>query len=249
MNGSKSLKLLLLVAGVAALNIVMLSPGLLGVEIGGGNALQTALGVTVLFMSLLILLYGSYVLLLKRPTIVIAPVRDLKSREDYIAAIHGYRNVKVLKNDIALALEQLDRIEKKKLTLLNVLRQRFDEGELSYRKFYSVIIEVEKLFYLNITGILNKLGVFTASDFANMATQHRSTQRSTNVMKKKTELYDQYLAAVAGYLDGNEEILLKLDQLLLEISRLGSTDYNDVEEMPCMKEIDLLINQTKLYKQ
>lgn len=247
MNGSKIMKLVLLVAGVAVLNIVMLSPGLLGVEIGGGNALQTAFGITVLFMSLLILLYGSYALLFKRPTL--APVREMKSREDYIAALHQYRNVKVLKNDIALALEQLDRIEKKKLTLFDVLRQRFDEAELSYRKFNSVIIEVEKLFYLNITGILNKIGVFTASDFSNMANQKRSTQRSTTVMQKKTELYEEYLAYVAGYLDGNEEILLKLDQLLLEISLLGSIDHKEIDEMPCMKEIDLLIKQTKLYKQ
>lgn len=247
MNGSKIMKLVLLVAGVAALNIVMLSPGLLGVEIGAGNALQTAFGVTVLFMSLLILLYGSYALLFKRPAP--APVREMKSREDYIAALHQYRNVKVLKNDIALALEQLDRIEKKKLTVFDVLRQRFDETELSYRKFHSVIIEVEKLFYLNITGILNKLGVFTASDFSSMANPKRSTQRSTKVMQQKTELYEEYLAYVAGYLDGNEEILLKLDQLLLEISLLGSIDHKEIDEMPCIKEIDLLIKQTKLYKQ
>ena len=54
---------------------------------------------------------------------------------------------------------------------------------------------------------------------------------------------------MTGYLEANEEIMLKLDKLLLEISLLGSTDYRDVEEMPCMKEIDMLIKQTKLYKQ
>ncbi|MNC71454.1 hypothetical protein D3C75_1223780 [compost metagenome] len=53
---------------------------------------------------------------------------------------------------------------------------------------------------------------------------------------------------MTGYLGANEEILLKLDQLLLEISLLDSTDYTAIEEMPCMKELSALIGQTKLYQ-
>lgn len=247
MNSSKIMKLLSMILGIVLLNIFVLSPGLLGVKIGGENALQTASGVTLLFISFLMVLYGSYVVLFKPP--VVTPLKSVKTHEDYIAALHHYRNVKVLKNDIALALDQLERIEKKKLALLDVLSQRFDQTELSYKKFFSVIYEVEKLFYLNIRGILNKLSVFNASDFAGFTGQHKSAQISNRVMQKKTELYNEYLAYVTGYLDANEEILLKLDKLLLEISLLGSTDYKDIEEMPCMKEIDSLIKQTKFYKQ
>jgi hypothetical protein len=49
-------------------------------------------------------------------------------------------------------------------------------------------------------------------------------------------------------LGANEEILLKLDGLLAELARLGGADYRDVLLMPCMKDIDTLINQTKYYK-
>lgn len=247
MNGSRSMRLVLLIIVVGFINVFMLSPGFLGVEIGGESALQTASGVTVLTVSFLVLLYGSYVVLLKPPTVT--PVKNMKSREDYISALQHYRNVKVLKADIVLALDQLERIDKKKLTLLRVLRERFEPTELSYKKFHAVIVEVEKLFYLNTLGILNKLGVFNASDFSNMADQDRATPLSNRIRQKKKELYNEYLAHVTGYLEANEEILLKLDQLLLEISLLGSTDYKDVEEMPCMKEIDSLIKQTKYYKQ
>ena len=142
MNSSRSIKLLGLISGVALLNIIMLSPGLLGVEIGGESALETASGVTLLFMSLLVLLYGSYVLIVKPP--VVTPVKDIKSHEDYIAALNQYKNVKALNKDILLAIDQLERMEKKRITLLDVLGQRFDQTELSYKKFISVIYEVEK---------------------------------------------------------------------------------------------------------
>jgi hypothetical protein len=246
MNNGRALKLLGLVGGVAAVNIIVLSPGLLGVEIGGGNALETASGATLLLMSVLVVFYGSYSLLFKPP--MATPVKKLATREDYIAAIHHYRNAKGLKKDMALAHDQLERIEKKTNALSQVLAQRFDPAEISYRKFDSTICEVEKLFYLNMRGIFNKLSVFDASGYANWAGQRKSASFADKLVKEKTHLYNEYLSYVTGYLGANEEILLKLDKLLLEISRLNSTDYRDVEEMPCMKEIDLLIKQTQLYK-
>lgn len=246
MNGSKWIKLLALMVGVVVLNIVVLSPGLLGIEIGGANALETASGVTLLFVSFLVVVYGSYTTLFKPPAAT--PVRAVKTHEDYLSALHHYRNVKVLKKDIALGIDQLHRLEKKKRTLLDVLNQRFDQTELSYKKFVSVIYEVEKLFYLNIRGILNKLSVFDASEFAAFADHHKSAKFSNKLVQEKVNIYNEYLSYVAGYLGANEEIMLKLDKLILEISLLSSTDYRDVEEMPCMKEIDALIKQTKYYK-
>ncbi|MEK8131692.1 hypothetical protein WMW72_27675 [Paenibacillus filicis] len=241
------MKLFGLIAGVTILNIFMFSPGLAGVEIGGESTLQTASGITLLLMSLLVLLYGSYTLLFKAPAVT--PVKDMKTREDYMAALHSYRHVKVLKKDILLALDQVDRMDKKKGSLSAVLGQRFDPSELSYKKFNSVIDEVEKLFYLNIRSLLNKLRVFDASDFSLFDSQKKTSSFSTKLMQEKTNLYNEYLNYVTGYLGANEEILLKLDKLLLEISLLDSTDYRDVEEMACMKEIDSLIKQTKFYKQ
>lgn len=139
-----------MIAGVVILNVIVLSPGLLGIEIGG-SPLETASAVTLLIISLLVVLYGSYTLLFKPPAAKPVSVQ-LETREDYIAGLGRHRNVKVLKDDISLALDQIERIEKKKTALLQVLGRRFDPAELSFRKFHSVIMEVEKLFYLNIRG-------------------------------------------------------------------------------------------------
>lgn len=240
-------KLLGLISGIVLLNVVVLSPGLLGVEIGGENVLETASGVTLLVISLLVVIYGSYSLLFK-PTIV-RSVQKITTHEDYITALSQYRHVKALKKDILLALDQLSRMEKKKDTMLEVLSQRFEPSELSFTKFKGVTFEVEKLFYRNIRGVLNKLSVFDASGFSHSTNLEGGSPSSTKLLQKKSALYNEYLAYVSGYLGANEEILLKLDQLLLEITLLDSTDYKDVEDMPCMKEIDELIKQTKLYKQ
>jgi hypothetical protein len=245
LTDTKYIKLLGLILGVVVLNIAVLSPGFLGVDIGG-SALTTAFGVTLLFASALVLLYGSYVILLKQPVVI--PVKHIKTHEDYVEALGQYRRVKSLEGDITLALEQLERIRKKKDTLMNVLNQRFDPTELSYKKFASVTLEVEKLFYLNVRSVLNRLNVFDESEFESVMNK-KSTSFSPELLQEKTLVYNEYLSFVKGSLGSNEEILLKLDKLLLEISRLDSFEPGDIENMPCMQEIDSLIKQTKYYKQ
>lgn len=245
MTDTKYIKLLGLILGVVILNIIVLSPGFLGVDIGG-SPLQAASAVTLLFTSTLVVLYGSYTLLFKQPVVI--PVKQIRTHEDYVEALTHYRRVKPLEGDISLAIEQLERIRKKKDTLMNVLNQRFDPTELSYKKFASITEEVEKLFYLNVRSILNRLNVFDESEFDSVMNK-KSTKFSVKLLQEKTLVYNEYLSFVNGSLGTNEEILLKLDKLLLEISRLDSFELGDIDNMPCMQEIDTLIKQTKYYKQ
>lgn len=246
LKGARFIQLMGLISSVVILNVLVLSPGLLGVEIGGVSPVETAIGVTLLIVSLLVVLYGSYILLLKPP--VTTSLQEPKTNEDYITALSQYKKVKVLKKDITLAIDQITRMEKKNSALLNVLSQRFDPAELSFKRFNTVSYEVKKLFYLNIRGILNKLNVFDASEFALFVSPQKPSPFSDQLVHKKTALFNEYLTHVTGYLQANEEILLKLDKLLLEISLLDSTVHTDIEEMPCMQEIDELIRQTKFYK-
>ncbi|WP_028550299.1 hypothetical protein [Paenibacillus sp. UNC451MF] len=245
MNITKYIKLMGLIISVVVVNILVLSPGFIGVKIGG-SPLETAVGVTVLFASVLVLLYGSYALLFKTPAAL--PVKQIKTYEDYVEALTHYRKVKVLESDITLALRQLERIRKKKDTLLEILNQRFESTELSYIKFTSVTQEVEKLFYLNLRSVLNRLHVFDEAEYESVIVQ-KSTQLSPKILQERTIVYNEYMNFIKNSLSTNEEILLKLDKLILEISRLDSLEPGDIEAMPCMQEIDSLIKQTKHYKQ
>ncbi|MBD2844869.1 hypothetical protein IDH44_06665 [Paenibacillus sp. IB182496] len=227
-------------------NVVVLSPGLLGIRISGGSALETASAITLLVVSLLVVLYGSYSLLFR--TTAVTPVKNIQTHEDYVAALYRYRHVKGLHKDIALALNQLDRMRKRRLALDEVLGQRFQPTELSYAKFSKVIDEVENLFYDHMRSMLNKLRVFDGGEFARFVGRHRPGRTLSAVEQEKVSLYTQYFEYMSGYLQANEEILLKLDKLLLEVAALGSTNYKEIDEMPGMQELDVLIKQTKLYK-
>ncbi|CAI6080754.1 hypothetical protein [Cohnella sp. JJ-181] len=244
MAAKNYLKMLGVVAGAAAVNILALSPAFGGVTIGG-SAFETALGVTLLIASAIALIYGSYNWLYKTP--IVLTTRPIKTREDFASALAPFGRSRVLAEDISAALEQMDRMDKKKATLLKVLHQRFDPTEMSFSKFSSVADEVENLFYLNIKSVLNRLGVFDEAEYERVMTR-KSARYSPKLLQEKTDFYNAYMSYIKHAIGTNEEMLLQLDKLLLEISRLDSIEPGDIERMPAMVEIDSLIKQTKYYK-
>ena len=68
------------------------------------------------------------------------------------------------------------------------------------------------------------------------------------VMKEKREIYREYISFIRSSIEDNEEILLKLDRLILEVSRFNSLEEGELEDMSAMKEIDNLIDKTNLYR-
>ena len=246
LSATNYIKLIALIVGVAAVNIVVLSPGFIGIAIGA-SAFDTAVGITLLLASALALIYGIYSLLQTKPPAAV-PIREIRTQAEYAEALSRYRRVKALEGDIRIALEQLERMDKRKDALLEVLRQRFDPGELSYRKFASAVEEVEKLFYLNLRSLLNRLNLFDEADFERVM-RRKQAMFKQELLQEKVRMYQEFLTFVHDSLGTSEEMLLKLDKLLIEISRLDSLDPADIEHMPCMQEIDSLIRQTKYYKQ
>lgn len=244
-TANKIMKLFVITGGVVVFDIFMLSPGFLGIGIGH-SALQTALAVSILLASTLGLLFGVYSVL-NKPTIRL-PVKQMKDPEDLEGALKQFKAVKSLAQEIALGLHQLERMRKKQETLRSVLIQRFEPSGLSFQKFASTTQEVEKLFFHNIRSMINRLHVFDEDEFQSIAKQSTS-QLSPEFLQEKRTVYKSHITFVRSSLHMNEEILLKLDRLLLEITRLDSLEIGDIGQMPGMQEIDSLIKQTQFYKQ
>lgn len=242
---NKIMKLLVITGGVVVLDIIMLSPGFLGIGIGR-SALQTAIAVSVLLASTLGLLFGIYSVLNKQTVRI--PVRPMKSQEDLEGALKQFKGVKSLTQEISTALHQLERMHKKQETLQSVLIQRFEPSGLSFQKFAATTQQVEKLFFHNIRSMINRLHVFDEEEFQSIAKQNTS-QLPPELFQEKRNVYKSHISFIRASLHMNEEILLKLDKLLLEVSRLDSMESGDIGQMSGMQEIDALIKQTQFYKQ
>ncbi|WP_088068893.1 hypothetical protein [Gottfriedia luciferensis] len=243
---SKGLKLVGMVIFISVLNVIVFSPGLIGIQLSRTNALKTAFGVAFIIASLIMLLFTMYQLFFKPKEE--KSIKKLKTKEDFVLALSRFKGSSVLKEDINTTIEQIERMKKKKVVFHQLLTDKFSPTEITFNKFASVVDEVETLFYLTIKNILNKISTFDESEYKNMKGKDASRYSKT-LLKEKTDLYNEYFDFVRKSIEMNEEILVNIDKLILEISRLDVVGIDEIEEMDCMKEIDALIQQTKYYKQ
>jgi hypothetical protein len=246
MRTEKIIKIAGLNIGIAVINTIIFSPGFLGIQIGGTSIFKTAFGITVILMSFLIFIYGNYNLLMKKDKTIQAS--EVKTEEDYVSALKQNYDKKTFEKDIDNILEQIKRLKSKKDTIKDILLQRFNSSEMSYSKFEGTILDIENLFYINIKSMINKLNAFDEAEYMLIKKGDAQRKFSAEVLQTKTSIYNDYISFIKNAIEDNEEIILKLDRLLLELTKLNSLEDGQIEEMSAMKDIDDLINKTKLYK-
>ena len=239
MDRERQIKLLGLNLGIAAANIIVLP------EVGG-SPLAIAFGSAFVFLSGAGLIYGNYKFFTESEKV--APTHKIMTAGDYIEELNDHRELKTFEKTVELMLDQIERMQKKNKIIRDILLQIFSASEMSYKKFNGVISEVEKIFFMNIRSILNKMDAFDEEDYIFIGKKHESGDFSEEFMEEKMKVYNKYITFVKSATEDNEEILLKLDKLLLELSGLNSVESGKLEMMPGMIEIDNLIKQTTNYK-
>lgn len=135
--------------GIALLNVILFSAGFVGLNFSG-DALTTALGVTVIVMSIVTFFYGNYTILFKQPSIQLFKNAELVDDKDYIGALEERREKKVFDEEISNAIDQVYRLQDKDKALDSILAQYFSPQEMTYTKFQTVIDSVQALFYNNL---------------------------------------------------------------------------------------------------
>ena len=245
MNKDMLIRLLALNLGIAAANIAVFSSGLLAVDLFG-SALEKAFGSAFLVLSGSGLVYGNYKLLSEPEKAI--PIGAKSTKEDYVEALNEHRGLETFERNIDLLLDQIERLQKKNKTIRDILLQIFNASEISYQKFDAVIAEVENIFFKNIRSIINKLNAFDEEAYNFIKKQRNAGAFSEEIMQEKFKVYNEYIRFVKEATEDNEQILLKLDKLLLEISGLNCIESGELEQMAGMIEIDNLIKQAKYYK-
>lgn len=246
MRKSKFISLIKINSAIVILNIVLFSPGLLNIEIGGRSIFKTALGVTIITMSIIIFIIGNYSILMKEDNDI--NIYKVVTSDDCIEALNENKYKKIFSSDIDILLEQIDRIENKVDTIEDILIQKFSISEMSYKKFNYVILDIKNLFYVNIKSIINKINIFDQNEYKKINKRINNETNQNKILIEKINMYKEYITFVKNAIEDNEEILLRLDKVLLELSKFNSLDEGELENMSAMDNIDDLISKIKLYK-
>lgn len=245
MAPKKLRQLLLLNALIVIINIAVFSKAFFGLSLLAGSVL----GMSVAWFTVVSTTFAFFkgnISLLKKPETHQLVSSKVNSLDDCISIFEeAIKNGDVFDKDILKNLEQIRRFKKKQKTIRDILQQKFAINELTYQKFSNVLGDVENVIYMNMRSILNKIAAFDVEEYEDL--QKRGFP-SSEVSDEKMQIYSEYINFVKDATKTNEDILLKLDKMLLEISRYNSLDGGDISELPAIKEMDELIKNAKLYK-
>ena len=255
MSKKNIIKLILLNLGIVALNVVLFSQGLVGLTIGG-DALLTAIGVTTIVMSLIGFGYGTYSLLFKQPqeNVLLFKAGELAETKDYVAALEERRDKKIFEPEINSAVEQIYRMQDKDKALDSILAQFFSPQEMTYTRFQTIINSVQEIFYNNIKKMINRMIIFDYKDYMKVLQKLNNSPMvdgvkvSSKSVGAQLKIYNEHIYYVRELVEMNEGILVKMDSLLLEISKLDDLDTKGLENIAAVQEFNELIAQTKFYK-
>jgi len=99
------------------------------------------------------------------------------------------------------------------------------------------------IFLSNIKAILSKINAFDEEDYERLCQKKFSDE----VIASKKNIYKEYFIFVKNAIEDNEEIIVKLDALLLEISKHSTIEAGEIENMKEIKEMDELIKKSRYY--
>ena len=231
---------------IVMLNIIIFSPGLFNIKIDFINIFQTSIGITIIIMSFIIFIIGNYKILIKEDNEI--DISKLDDSEVYIEALKENSSKRVFSKDIDILLEQIERMDKKQEKIDDILLQKFTVNEMSYIKFKKTITEVRDVFYINIKSVINKINIFDEQEYEKIKKDIKNGKLNGKIEEQKKDMFDEYIFFVKDSIEDNEEILLKLDKFLFELSKFNSLEDGELENMSAIKDVDELINKIKFYK-
>jgi hypothetical protein len=195
-------------------------------------------------VSAFVFVKGNTLLFKKEKTRLIA--QGIVSLNDCVEVFReAEKNGDVFDKNIQKNIEQIERFYRKIETINDILLQKFTMDEMSFQKFSSVLKDVENVIFINMRSILNKISSFDMEEYERFIKGELSTDELT---RERQDIFNEYIEFVESATKINENILLKLDKMLLEISHYNSIDGDDVKKLPALMEMDSLIKNAKLYK-
>lgn len=237
----KTLQLIGLNAGIAVVNIAAFSDLFIGLDLSKdiGGTLERAFGYTLIIMSILVFLVGNYKILSQQSHNTAEQydyvLEDIDTIPECIEALETCKKT-IFVNDVSTAMDQVQRLERKRKSLREILFQKCQAQQGELLGFQQVIDDSEKLFIENVKRMLSRMSIFDQQEYE--ALKNRGHMNiSQEAYGAKQRMFQEHFAYIKQQIEKNEAILLEFDRLLTEISKIGDEDMADEETMESIRDV------------
>lgn len=125
-----------------------------------------------------------------------------------------------------------------------IITTRFGQTGLSYAKFAGPVIELQGYLIKLTDNLVKGMRVFNEEEYRSLIGEFEETGQTEKAAEYQ-ELEKEYMAYVETVMAAFDDANLRLDRLMLELSRLGEADME--KALRIMHDLDEAIRDTKLY--
>jgi hypothetical protein len=170
----------------------------------------------------------------------------IESIPKYIELYKEYirSNGSTFRDKLSTIIEYCKKFIQKKELISKSLLAYLDPNELSYIKFSSILNNIEDNVSKNLNDVLIHLLSFDEDEYERIL----KIKVPSKNYEERLKIFQEYVSYVDYSVEFIDSILIKLDKLQLEISKIKSIDIFKIEELQTVKDIDNLITAIKYYK-
>lgn len=241
----KYLKLIAIDIAIAIIVVILYSPGLIALRVTdesifrAGMSILAGMGLTCVFF------YVNIRMLRDPKPIHIAPdeVYDL---DEARKILRSYMESRMFGSIAKTASGQLDRVQKCRNRINEIIGRKFTEGSMSWDKFQSIVANAEESAIKNVVAMSGRMSIFDEKEYERLKT-YKEDDIPDDIQEQQLKLYRDNYESTKAALALNEKILLKLDALAVGLSSF-EINANEDRNNEILEEIEKLTNDAKYYQ-
>ncbi|MDR0549892.1 MAG: hypothetical protein LBI10_10855 [Deltaproteobacteria bacterium] len=179
--------------------------------------------------------------------VVVYDSTQTRTIDQYAELIDNYIqfNGNTFKSKLSLIRSYCEKFIKKRTFVNNALLGSLEKTELTYIKFSGILNNIDQYICNILNDILSRLHAFDEDEYEEILNSH---DFNSSTYLERSRIYTEYINYIDSAAGNIDKILVKLDQLLLETSKVKSLNFNNLNNIDTINDIDSLINNIKRYK-
>ena len=236
---AKNKKWILLIFGIveAIVAVVCFSRGLINLF----DAERASLPRISVGIGVIVILIVGYVLMsiwyLREPKVGMMDENVDHTYDELYNVLGEYTKGKYFGPIARTVMDQIQRLNNSCSRTKDAIAKKFDKSSMSYEKS-------EKTANQNIVAMTNRMKFFDENEYARLE-NYRNDNIPDDIQEKQIALYKENQAKLEQAIAVNENMILKLDTLSMELSKI--TDASDNTMNLTLDEIEELTKQVKYY--
>ena len=172
---------------------------------------------------------------------------EIRRKNKYLEVLNESADNPVFRSEIEVTKEHIEQIQTRLQKLNDILTSHFKPHEMTYKRFKNIIEDAATRFYANVKTMVKRINIFDTKDYFRIS--DGNVNMSVSAKQERLKIYTEHINYVKKIVEANENIISKLDMLLLELTKLDDFSEEALNNNAAINELNDLIDQTKFYKQ